>query len=498
MVLLLINEDDSDQLNTLFKESGIHPKTTTSGEEAAKIIDKEKVSLFILCYTKIVDANRETVLALFKHAQKAKFLIFNVPGDAKRRLAFYKMGAYRIFDSDYDITDIAALSRNILDKQNMLKNSDDSRFSGSLSDFTLAELINSFGKEKRTGVLKVQTAFGAGKIYFNKGEIDDAHTGFRKGDEAVIYMLCWPSGQFSMHPSSLKTPRHRVQLSNIGILLHGETIRQQFLKKLQTIGSIQAEIRLINQGDILSKANDRNYKTFVKKLTRFTKLSDILESSPFGILDTLNHIVDLRKENYLDLKIHKDDFDLPSVYEKQESSGLVEQLLSAEEIETLKQKLGVESSTVGKLIIIGTNTCRKTDFIRQMNQGSINDMRSNQDLDYATVELTSGFTLQVFGIPLDRKLSHVIDKLSEGLLGYIILVDAQRPDELEYTNYITNNLIAPHKVAITLAITNFKDDNKKIINEIKKAISPPEGRDIPVCDVSNKDDVRKVLLSLSR
>jgi signal recognition particle receptor subunit beta len=497
MILLLVNEEDTEQLKILFEEKGIFPNITCSGEEAVRLLAKEKIPLFALCYSKIVDASRETVIALFKHTQKVKFLIFNVPDDAKRRLAFYKMGAYRIFDSNYDITDIAALSKNILDKQDMIKNIDDTRFSGSLSDFSLAELINSFGKEKRTGVLKIHAAYGAGKIFFNNGEIDDAHTSFRKGDEAVIYMLCWPTGQFSMQPATLKTPRHRVRLSNIGILLHGEMVRQQFLNQLKTIGSMQAEIRVINQGDILPKAKDGKYKNFIKKLTQFTKLSDILESSPFGILDTLNHVVDLRKENYLDLKIRKDDFDLPSVYEKQESSGLVEKLLSPEDSEVLQKKLRAESLTAGKLIILGTNTCRKTDFIRQMSQGSISNMRSNQDLDYAKVELTSNFTLQVFGIPLDRKLAGVVSKLSGGLIGYIILIDAQRPDELEYTNYIINNLITTHNAAISLAITNISTNNKKAINEVKKIIIPSDGREILVCDVANKDDIRKVLLSLS-
>lgn len=498
MILLLVNEDDKEQLSILFQEKGIHPTITTSSDEALNILQKDKIPLFIVCYTKIVNASRESIVALFNHTKQVKFFIFNVPGDARRRLAFYKMGAYRIFDTDYDITDIAALSKNILDKQDMSKDSENTRFSGSLSDFSLAELINSFGKEKRTGVLKIQTGFSAGKIYFNKGEIDDAHTGFRKADEAVIYMLCWPSGHFSMQPVALKTPRHRVQLSNIGILLHGETVRQHFLNKLKTIGSIQAEIRVINQGDILSKTKDGKYKSFIKKLNQFTRLSDILESSPFGILDTLNHVVDLRKENYLDLKIHKDDFDLPSVFEKHESSGLAEKIFTQEDIETLQQRLGAESLIAGKLIVLGTNTCRKTDFIRQMSQGIISDLKSNQDLDYAKVELTAKFTLHVFGIPLDRKLAHVVDKLSEGLLGYIILIDAQRPDEFEYTNYITNNLIAPHNVAISMAITNIDNNNKKVLSEIRKVIIPPDNRDIPVCDVANKNDIRKVLLALSR
>jgi signal recognition particle receptor subunit beta len=497
MILLLINEDDKEQLFSLFEDRGMHPEISTSIEQAETLLKKEKIPLFVLCYSQIVNANRDTVISLFKHAQQSKFLIFNVPYDARRRLAFYKMGAYRIFDSEYDITDIAALSKNILDKQKVRKNIDESRFSGSLSDFSLAELINSFGKEKRTGVLKIQTVFGAGRIYFNNGEIDDAYTGFRKEDEAVLYMLCWPTGRFSMQPAVSTTPRHRVQLSNIGLLLSGETIRQQFLNQLKTIGSIQAEIRVINQGDILTKTKDGKYKSLIKKLTQFTKLSDVLESSPFGIMDTLNYIINLRNDNHLDLKIHKDDFDLPAVYEKQESSGLVEQLLSPQEIETLRTKIGAESLTVGKLIILGTNTCRKTDFIRQMSQGSMGNMRSNQDLDYAKVELTSDFALQAFGIPLDRKITGIVERLSEGLLGYIILIDAQRPDEFEYTNYIVNNLISMHNVAFSLAITNISNKNTKMINEIKKIIKPSNKKGILVCDVANKDDVRKVLLSLT-
>jgi signal recognition particle receptor subunit beta len=158
--------------------------------------------------------------------------------------------------------------------------------------------------------------------------------------------------------------------------------------------------------------------------------------------------------------------------------------------------LKAEELTSGKLLILGINTCGKTDFIRQFNQGSVSGVRSNQELDFTTIELAENLTLQVFGIALEERLSQIIEKLSEDLVGYIFLIDAKNESELEYTNYVINNLISVHQVPWTIAVTNLEKSMKSIPQKIKSGLSLPKGRTLLRCDVTNKDDVRKVVMSI--
>jgi signal recognition particle receptor subunit beta len=86
--------------------------------------------------------------------------------------------------------------------------------------------------------------------------------------------------------------------------------------------------------------------------------------------------------------------------------------------------------------------------------------------------------------------------LSEGLLGYIFLIDAEKQEELEYTNYILNHLISAYSVPWTLAITNIDKKDSKLLKQIKSAITLPGKRKIDTCDVTDKEDVLRVLLSI--
>jgi signal recognition particle receptor subunit beta len=86
--------------------------------------------------------------------------------------------------------------------------------------------------------------------------------------------------------------------------------------------------------------------------------------------------------------------------------------------------------------------------------------------------------------------------LSEGLVGYIFLIDAQNDQDLEYTNYLISNLITTHDVPYTLAVTNLDKSVKKVPAKIKSGILLDKRKTIHICDVSSKDDVRKVIMSL--
>jgi signal recognition particle receptor subunit beta len=81
-------------------------------------------------------------------------------------------------------------------------------------------------------------------------------------------------------------------------------------------------------------------------------------------------------------------------------------------------------------------------------------------------------------------------------VGYIFLIDARREAELEYTNYVISNLISVHEVPWTIAVTNIDKSGKKVPPKIKSVLDLPKGRTLLTCDVTNKDDVREVVMSI--
>ena len=483
-------------LVSLFKEKNIEVLGAENIPEADDIISSSELDLILIEYSAIVSAEREKLVELFRDARRTKFVIFDVPHDSTRRLAFYKLGAYRILGIIYDVEDIYFYSQNLLSTNRPEQEERESRFSGRLQDFILSGLINNFGKEKRSGVLRIQTSISSGKIYFNNGHIYHASAGYLKDDEAVLYMLTWNLGRFIMTPLPKKEVTSRVRLSNVGLLLQGDSLREEYFSRVKDLGGFSKEMQVVNQGDLVQRDRDPNFKNFIEKLSDYLQINDVIENSPYPMLDTLNHLIDLKKSKNLKIREADNIFnDLPSE-QTQESSGLIERLLSGNDVNLLRKNIKAEDLVSGKLLILGSNTSGKTEFIRQFNQGSVSAVSSNQELDFTTIELAENFSLQVFGIALEERLSQIIEKLSEGLVGYIFLIDAKRESEIEYTNYVIKNLISVHNVPWTIAVTNIKNSTKKIPPKIKSGLELPKERSLLTCDLTNKDDVRKVVMSI--
>jgi signal recognition particle receptor subunit beta len=496
VLILGADKNRSNLLISLFKEKNIEVLSANDLRGADSIISSADLDLILIEYHSIVSSEREQLIELFRDARRTKFVIFDVPHDAVRRMAFYKLGAYRILGVNYDVEDIYYFCEKLLTSEKPTSEEKESRFSGRLQDFSLSGLINNFGKEKRSGILRIQTPVSAGKIYFNNGHIYHASVGYLKDDEAVLYMLTWNQGRFIMTPLPKKRVTNRIKLSNLGLLLQGESIRDDYSRLVKELGGYSKEMHIINQGDLLQQDNDPNFNNFIEKLSDYRQINDVIENSPFGILDTLNRLIALKQSNNLKFRETNEVLSELQPEKVQESSGLVEKLLSSDDVNVLRKNLNTKDLTSGKLLILGSNTCGKTDFIRQLNQGSVSGVRSNQELDFTTIELAEDLSLQVFGIALEERLSQIIEKLSQDLVGYIFLIDAKRDSEFEYTNYVINNLISVHKVPWTIAVTNLEKSTKSVPAKIKSSFDLPKGKTLLLCDVTNKQDVRQVVLSI--
>ena len=498
IIILDNNEDRKKSLISLFNEEKINAIDCKNISEFDELIDSSTSPLILVSYNSIVGAKRDEVISIFKSAKEIKVITYDVPSDATRHLAFYKMGSYRIFDTTYDSSEIFYFIKNLIAKSESDKSDNGSPIRGSLQDLSLAELIYTFGKEKRSGVLKIRSPFSSGKIFFNAGDIDDAISGYKKADDAILFMLTWTQGRFFMHPFPINYPKHRVKFSNIGLLLRGEQIRLTFLDKIRTLGSLITEVGIVNKGDLSVKMKDPQYKELIDRLTGYKRIQELIEISPYGIIETLDHLLELKGNNHLEIK-EKSQLGIEelAIEESFERSGLEEPILDASEIENFRSNLKANEINTGKFLIIGAKTCGKTEFIRQFNRGSLSVVRSNQDLDFTKIELLDDFYLLVFGLSIDETLINMVKKLSDGLLGYTFLIDAQRSDDFEHINYLINQLTTAYKLPWSVAVTNIDSNDDKMLNKVSAFIQLPDNRKMNVCDVTNKDDVKKVILSVS-
>jgi hypothetical protein len=79
--------------------------------------------------------------------------------------------------------------------------------SGQLSDLSLAELIEFFCNQRKTGRLKVAYELTPGYFYFDRGDLVDAKIGSLNGVEAIYYALTLANASFKFSPAFEPTRR---------------------------------------------------------------------------------------------------------------------------------------------------------------------------------------------------------------------------------------------------------------------------------------------------
>jgi hypothetical protein len=79
--------------------------------------------------------------------------------------------------------------------------------SGQLSDLSLAELIEFFCNQRKTGRLKVAYEQAPGYFYFDRGDLVDAKIGSLNGIEAIYYALTLANASFKFSPAFEPTRR---------------------------------------------------------------------------------------------------------------------------------------------------------------------------------------------------------------------------------------------------------------------------------------------------
>ena len=91
---------------------------------------------------------------------------------------------------------------------------------GELNDLSLAELIEFFCNQRKTGRLKVIYPLGAGYFYLKNGAVVHARFGDLRGIDAVFFALTQPNASFKFSPA-LEPPEQTINQPWTSVVLEG-------------------------------------------------------------------------------------------------------------------------------------------------------------------------------------------------------------------------------------------------------------------------------------
>ncbi len=91
---------------------------------------------------------------------------------------------------------------------------------GELSDLSLAELIEFFCNQRKSGRLRLIYSIGPGYFYLQAGSVVHARIGSLRGIEAVYYALTLPNASFTFSPV-FEAPEHTINQPWTSVVLEG-------------------------------------------------------------------------------------------------------------------------------------------------------------------------------------------------------------------------------------------------------------------------------------
>jgi small GTP-binding protein len=162
-----------------------------------------------------------------------------------------------------------------------------------------------------------------------------------------------------------------------------------------------------------------------------------------------------------------------------------------------------------KIVVTGPFAAGKTTLIRTISEITVlstekditDDTRVRKSettvaMDFGRITIDRDLVLYLFGTPGQERFDFMWEILGEGMLGYVVLVDATRPESLEETVSILDAFRRMARVPFVVGLNRAGGIDEAEEERVRAVLDLAP--DVPVvpCDAVDRESVKSVLLAL--
>ncbi len=167
-----------------------------------------------------------------------------------------------------------------------------------------------------------------------------------------------------------------------------------------------------------------------------------------------------------------------------------------------------------KIVVTGPFDAGKTTFIRTISEitvlstekdvtegepGARPRGRTTVAMDFGRITVGSDIALYLFGTPGQDRFEFMWDILAEGMLGYVLLVDADRPDSVQEAKRINDHFNALAEVPSIVVVNKIGDrEEGPLIEQVREDLHLDAEVPVVVADARERDDVKVALVTFLR
>jgi uncharacterized protein len=162
-----------------------------------------------------------------------------------------------------------------------------------------------------------------------------------------------------------------------------------------------------------------------------------------------------------------------------------------------------------KMVITGPFNAGKTEFIRSISEidvvsteRKISDPTSRIKkettvaMDFGRITVDNDLVLYLFGTPGQKRFDFMWEILSEGMLGFVVLVDSVRPETFREARRILDIFRAYATTPYVVAANKQDMEDAWPADDLRIALKVDPNVKLLPCVATDKESVKRVLLEL--
>jgi uncharacterized protein len=162
-----------------------------------------------------------------------------------------------------------------------------------------------------------------------------------------------------------------------------------------------------------------------------------------------------------------------------------------------------------KMVVTGPFNSGKTSFIGSVSEipvvrteRKITDETRNVKqqttvaMDFGRITIDKDLALYLFGTPGQKRFDFMWEILSEGMLGFVVLIDSSRPETFREARRILDTFRSYSNTPFVIAANKQDDEDAWPADDLKIALGLDSNVRVLPCIATNKDSVKNILLEL--
>jgi small GTP-binding protein len=162
-----------------------------------------------------------------------------------------------------------------------------------------------------------------------------------------------------------------------------------------------------------------------------------------------------------------------------------------------------------KIVVTGPFNAGKTEFIRSVSEiDVVNTERKISSaaekvketttvaMDFGRITVDDELVLYLFGTPGQKRFDFMWEILSEGMLGFVVMLDSTRPETFREARSILETFRKYAQTPYVVAANKQDSDDAWEIEDLRIALKLEDHVKMIPCVAMNRNDVKNVLLEL--